>query len=164
MMNHSAVKTSVMLLDYMYDEHEITNISSSDWLFNKSFEGLDYGPLTEGSAAKGSNSDLPAWIQAAWFTVFATMIFIATGGNCIVIWIVTGTFVKLDKQFISSFETSPSTGRLLLDFIEAMPQPVNLVLPQETRSSLKALCWSLCGLLVADGGLLLRLWNHHIEE
>ncbi|XP_048521233.1 tachykinin-like peptides receptor 86C isoform X1 [Dendroctonus ponderosae] len=56
------------------------------WTINKTFEGLDYGSLTEANTP--SSTDLPKWIQAAWIIVFGCMILVATGGNCIVIWIV----------------------------------------------------------------------------
>lgn len=60
---------------------------------NATFEGLDYGPLYTITAEPPGTSQeniMTTWVQIAWTGVFGGMILTATGGNCIVIWIVIG--------------------------------------------------------------------------
>lgn len=61
-----------------------------------SFEGLDYGPLfpaaipSKPPSKPGDYLSMPWWVQMAWTVVFTSMIVVAIGGNCIVMWIVVG--------------------------------------------------------------------------
>lgn len=36
------------------------------------------------------NLSMPLWVRLLWTVVFTVMVAVAVGGNCIVIWIVTG--------------------------------------------------------------------------
>ncbi|XP_050308448.1 tachykinin-like peptides receptor 86C [Anthonomus grandis grandis] len=109
-MNYSGIKTDVFRLNVM--DGGVTNLTNENWVRNRSFQGLDYGPLLEGSGSKQSASDFPMWIQAAWIVVFGAMIIIATGGNCIVIWIVIAH--RRMRTVTNYFLVNLSTADLLL--------------------------------------------------
>lgn len=79
---------------------------------NHSFTGMDYGPILEPNIPATTASAPPAgdydkyemlwWAQLAWTTAFSLMLIVAIGGNIIVIWIVTGQFIKsFFKNYIS---------------------------------------------------------------
>lgn len=46
------------------------------------------GPKSRDGA--DDNLSMPLWVQLLWTIVFTVMVAVAVGGNCIVIWIVTG--------------------------------------------------------------------------
>lgn len=63
--------------------------------YNSTFEGLDYGPLFPVAIPSKppkaeDNLSMPLWVQLSWTVVFTSMIVVAMGGNCIVMWIVIG--------------------------------------------------------------------------
>ncbi|KAL3280390.1 hypothetical protein HHI36_017875 [Cryptolaemus montrouzieri] len=75
---------------------------SASFIPNNTFQGIDYGPLQNiqpqtisstlptptATILTEENSGMSQWIKIAWTSVFALMIMVACGGNCIVIWIV----------------------------------------------------------------------------
>ncbi|KAK9871422.1 hypothetical protein WA026_011671 [Henosepilachna vigintioctopunctata] len=92
--------------DLLYGENgtgENAFSSPAFFLSNNTFEGFDYGPLQtlqgETSSPFIPTAVTTAWtstdqggmssfVKLAWTFVFAAMIIVACGGNCIVIWIV----------------------------------------------------------------------------
>ncbi|XP_044257934.1 tachykinin-like peptides receptor 86C isoform X1 [Tribolium madens] len=59
---------------------------------NGSFQGFDYGLLVPISSktpvADSGEIFMPIWVKILWTITFLVMILVASGGNCIVIWIV----------------------------------------------------------------------------
>ncbi|XP_030754649.1 tachykinin-like peptides receptor 86C [Sitophilus oryzae] len=103
----------------------LRNVSSEMWPLNKSYEGLDYGPIIEQTLTKESNSELPFWVQAAWTSVFALMILIATGGNCIVIWIVIAH--RRMRTVTNYFLVNLSTADLLLTLFNCIFNSIYMI-------------------------------------
>ncbi|XP_066262157.1 tachykinin-like peptides receptor 86C isoform X3 [Euwallacea similis] len=89
-MNYSSnrVMNQPMEMEYIA-EIAFLNSSVLSWPYNTSLQYLEYGTLQEHPVKNETDPDFPRWIQAAWISVFGTMIFVAACGNCIVIWIVT---------------------------------------------------------------------------
>ncbi|XP_049820597.1 tachykinin-like peptides receptor 86C [Aethina tumida] len=82
---------------------------------NATFEGLDYGPLYTITAEPPGTSQeniMTTWVQIAWTGVFGGMILTATGGNCIVIWIVIAH--RRMRTVTNYFLVNLSTADLLL--------------------------------------------------
>ncbi|XP_045460020.1 tachykinin-like peptides receptor 86C isoform X1 [Harmonia axyridis] len=96
---------------------------------NETFEGIDYGPLqtilphTMSTAMptlatiinSKDNSGMSWWIKSAWTSVFAIMIIVACGGNCIVIWIVIAH--RRMRTVTNYFLVNLSTADLLLTLL-----------------------------------------------
>ena len=71
---------------------------------NGTFQGFDYGllvPISSNVPEPDTGENLmPIWVKVLWTIIFLGMILVATGGNCIVIWIVTGKWVNFPFSYL----------------------------------------------------------------
>ncbi|XP_066142581.1 tachykinin-like peptides receptor 86C isoform X1 [Euwallacea fornicatus] len=89
-MNYSSSRVMNQRMEMEYiAEIAFLNSSVLSWPYNTSLQYLEYGTLQDNPVKNETDPDFPRWIQAAWISVFGTMVFVAACGNCIVIWIVT---------------------------------------------------------------------------
>ncbi|XP_023012805.1 tachykinin-like peptides receptor 86C [Leptinotarsa decemlineata] len=82
---------------------------------NRTFDGFDYGllvPVPSQPTDTSQGNVMPVWVQVAWSAVFLLMILTATGGNCIVIWIVIAH--RRMRTVTNYFLVNLSTADLLL--------------------------------------------------
>ncbi|XP_066142587.1 tachykinin-like peptides receptor 86C isoform X5 [Euwallacea fornicatus] len=136
-MNYSSSRVMNQRMEMEYiAEIAFLNSSVLSWPYNTSLQYLEYGTLQDNPVKNETDPDFPRWIQAAWISVFGTMVFVAACGNCIVIWIVTAH--RRMRTVTNYFLVNLSVADLLLTLFNCIFNSIYMI--QRYRGSERVGC------------------------